>query len=130
MAFIPHTHDDGQPKPFEYLPAGAGLALEPGTALVFASGVLALATGATKPTYICQAKIEATEAGQTVPVIRVDGDCVFETELSEASTGIARGEKYTIDATGGKLTATAEGGVAEVVCFEGTATGSKVRVRF
>jgi hypothetical protein len=40
------------------------------------------------------------------------------------------GTKYTIAADGEMITATTESGVAEVMSYDGTAMGSKVRVRF
>lgn len=130
MGFIAHTHDDGQIKPFEWLPVAGSIAIQCGTALATADGLLILATGPTKPTYIAETDIAATTAGEHVPVTRVDGDLIYETQLSVASADIAVGAKYTIDATGGKITATATAGVAEVTSFDGTAAGSYVRVRF
>lgn len=129
MAFIIHAHDDGQPKPFEYLPAGGGLSLVPGTALTTAGGFLALATGETAPSYICETFVPETKEGDIIAVTRADGGRIYETQLAEAAAGIAIGGRLTIDATGGMLTGTA-GGSAEVVAFEGNAVGDKVRVRF
>lgn len=130
MAFLAHSHDDGQAKPFEYLPAGAGLTLEPGTALKMAGGLLAIASGTDVPTYISETSAESTTEGQTVAVSRVDGARIYETELSEAAKALALGARHTIDATGGRITATATGGAAEIVSFEGKAAGDRVRVRF
>jgi hypothetical protein len=131
MAFIAHTHDNGEPKPFEWKAAGAGLALVCGTALTMTDGVLALATGAALPTYIAETDIEATTAGQAVPVTRVADDVIYETQLSVDSASIAEGAAYTIDATGNKITATT-GGACEVVAFDTgkTASGDFVRIRF
>ena len=75
-------------------------------------------------------KVEQTTDGQMVHVERVREETVYETELSVASASIAKGAKYTIDTTGGMITATTDGGVAEVVDYDGTTAGSKVRVRF
>ena len=130
MSFLVHSHDDGQAKPFEYLPAGAGLTLEPGTALKMAGGVLAIASGTDVPAYISETSAASTTEGQTIAVSRVDGARIYETELSEAAEALSPGAKHTIDATGGKITATATGGAAEVVGYEGKAAGDKVRVRF
>lgn len=127
--FIPHIWNKGA-EPWEGVPAASGLALDVGTALVMASGKLAKATGAKKPEFICMQKVDATADGQLIHVERVKPETVYETELSVASTGIARGNKYTLDTTGGMITATTDSGVAEVVDFDGTTAGSKVRVRF
>ena len=111
------------------LTAGASAAIElsVGTAMT-ASGI---ATGTTAPKYISMStqKIEANETAK-VPVIPADADVIFETVLSADSASIAVGTKYTIDTTGGMITATSTSGVAEVVSFDGKAKGDKVRVRF
>ncbi len=128
--FIPQSYDNGNPKPFEYLPATSGIAVSSGTALTVTAGKLALATGTTAPSYISMAEVDATTDGQIIPVIRVAKDVIFETSLSVEIATIARGAKYTISADGNQITATTASGVAEVVSFDGTAAGSKARVRF
>ena len=127
--FKPHKWQN-QSEPWELVPAKTGLTLEPGVAMVYAGGALQKATGATAPTHICMEKVSATEEGQMIHAERVRPETEYETELSVASASIAVGAKYTIDANGEKITATTEGGVATVTAFDGTAAGSKVRVRF
>jgi len=127
--FIPEKYVRSQVEPWEQQPASAGLALKVGTAVKLADGKLAVCTGADKPGFISMSDVTAEKAGQMVPVERVREETIYETELSVDSEDIAAGAKYTIDATGGKLTATA-GGSAEVVSFDGTEAGAKVRVRF
>lgn len=128
--FIPEIWHNSESEPWELQPAANGLTLHVGTALAFASGNLAKATGGTKPEFICMEDVTTSKAGQKIHVERVRPETVYETVLSVASASIARGNKYTIDATGEKLTATTDSGVAEVVNFDGTAAGNKVRVRF
>ena len=127
--FYPEKRVRSQVEPWEQQPASAGLALKVGTAVKLDGGKLAKCAGADKPGFICMADVTAASDGQMVPVERVREETIYETELSVASADIARGEKYTIDATGEKLTATT-GGSAEVVSFDGTEAGDKVRVRF
>lgn len=127
MAFIQFNLQNGH-IPFEYRKAGA-LTLEIGTALTETDGLLAIATGTTAPTYISQYAGE-TKSGDLIPVTRVRKEQIYETELSVAGADIEAGAKYTIDATGGKITATETGGVAELVDFDGTTAGSRVLVRF
>ena len=127
--FFPHKWQN-QSEPWELQPVKNGLALEPGVAMAYSGGVLTKATGATAPTHICMEKVENTETGQMIHVERVRPETEYETELSVASASIAVGGKYTIDANGEKITATTESGVATVTSFDGTAAGSKVRVRF
>ena len=73
--------------------------------------------------------VEETTEGQMIHVERVREETVYETELSVASASIAKGQKYTMDANGEKITATT-GGSCEVVNFDGTEAGDKVRIRF
>ncbi len=129
--FLIHTTDDGRIPPFEYMPCSA-IAPKIGQAMVpNASGQLALATGTTKPAYIsvCERK-DAVEAGTIIPVIRVGADIIFETTASAAIASVKPGNKLTIHTDGAQVTATTEGGIAEVVETDGTEAGSKVRVRF
>lgn len=128
MFLIHKWHSESEP--WEKKPAANGLELHVGTALVFSSGNLAKATGGNKPEYICMEEVTTEEAGQMVHVERVRPETEYETELSVASASIKVGTKYTIAADGEMITATTESGVAEVMSYDGTAVGSKVRVRF
>lgn len=128
--FIPEIWHNSESEPWELQPAANGLELHVGTALTFSGGNLVKATGSNKPGFICMQEVTTNKAGQMIHVERVRPETVYETTLAVASAGIARGNKYTIDSTGEKLTATTDSGVAEVVNFNGTAAGSKVRVRF
>ena len=128
--FIPVKYFDGEPDPWENLPIATGKTVHVGTALAFSSGKLDIASATTIPEYICMEEAAGTVAGQTVNAIRVSPDTLYETTLSVQSTSIEAGKKYTIDTKGEMITATDTSGVAEVVSFEGTAAGSKVRVHF
>lgn len=131
MGFMIFQSDDGRIPPFEYLPCSA-ITPKMGMALTQTDGNLAIATGTTKPTYIsmCE-KAAACTAGDLIPVIRVQPDMTFETTCSAAFTSIKRGNKVTLHASSGlQVTATTSSGVAEVIDFDGTASGSYVRVRF
>lgn len=130
MAFLIHTTDDGRALPWEYLPAGT-ITPKVGMALTQTSGNLALASGTTKPTYISMREQEnALTAGDLIPVVRVQPDVIFETELSAAGTSLQVGQKVTIATDGLRVTATTTEGIAEIVEILGTAIGDKVRVRF
>jgi hypothetical protein len=129
--FLVHSTDDGRVPGIEYLPCGA-ITPKVGMALTQTNGNLAIATGTTAPTYIsmCE-RSSACTAGDIIPVIRVQKDMIFETTNSAAFTSINRGDKVTLhDTSGMQVTATTTSGVAEVVYFSGTATGSTVHVRF
>ena len=130
MAFLIHSTDDGRVLPWEYLPAGA-ITPKVGMALTQTSGNLALAAGSTAPTYICMREQEtAMTAGDLLPVVRVQPDVIFETELSAAGTSLKVGQKVTVATDGLSVTATTTDGIAEIVEILGTAIGDKVRVRF
>ncbi len=134
MAFLPFSYDDGQPRPWEYLPCSA-ITPKVGMALTQSSGNLAIATGTTKPTYISMVdKDAACTAGDIIPVIRVDSGIIFETTNSASFSGMNRGAKVTLHASNGmQVTATTSSGVAEVIDFDDVAaagTGGKVLVRF
>lgn len=131
MGFIPYSNEEGRVTPWEYLPCSA-ITPKIGMAMVQSSGNLAIATGTTKPTYICMAEYDAAvAAGTIVPVIRVNADEIFETTNSASLSGVNIGQKVTLHASSGlQVTGTTTSGVAEVVYKEADAAGSKVLVRF
>ena len=130
MAFKPHQTNDGRVPPFEYLPAGA-ITPKVGMALYMNAGNLAIASGTTKPTYICMCEKEtAVAAGDIIPVIRVDDGMIFAVPLSAAGTSLKLGNKVTLATGGLQVTATTTDGVAEIVGIIGTAVGDEVLVRF
>jgi hypothetical protein len=121
---------DGAVAPFEYLPCSA-ITPKNGMAMTMTGGKLAIASGTTKPSYICVAERDAAvTAGEIIPVIRVDDQIIFETQLSAAGTALNIGDKVTIAADGLRVTATKTDGVAEIVAIEDTAVGGNVHVRF
>ena len=130
MAFLPVTEKHDGIIPWEMMPCSA-IATFVGEAMVLSSGKLAKAGATDVPTYICmQENKAAVAAGQLVPVIPVSDDVIFETTFSAAATSIVPGNKVTLASDGGRVTATTTSGVAEVIAMEGTASGSKVRVKF
>lgn len=128
--FIPHIWHR-EPEPWEWKPAASGLELKVGTALAFSGGNLVVATGTTKPEFICMEDVTTTEAGQIIHVERIRPETEYETTLSEAPSGnLVLGSKYTLDANGERITATTTSGVATLTYFEGETVGSKCHVRF
>ena len=128
--FLIHSIDDGRNAPLEQLPAGA-ITPKVGLALTQTDGLLAVASGTTKPSYICMAqRAAAVASGTVIPVIRVGSDMIFETVFSASASSIKLGNKVTIASDGLRVTATTSSGVAEVVDMDGSASGSTVRVRF
>lgn len=130
MAFLVHSTDDHRVPHMEYHPCGA-IQPQVGMALVMNGGNLAIATGATKPTYISNRQdAAAREAGDIIPVLRVQSDTIFETTFAVAADAVKIGDKVTIHTDGMTVTATTESGVAEIVAMDGTAAGDKCWVRF
>lgn len=104
---------------------------EVGKAMTVTGGNLAVASGTTKPTYICMRHEDnAVTAGTPVPVMRIRDDMIFETTFSVAATSVKIGDKLTLSTDGMQVTATTEGGVAEVVEIIENTAGGHVRVRF
>lgn len=129
--FIPYSNEEGRVTPWEYLPCSA-ITPKIGMAMVLSSGKLAIATGTTKPTYICMEDYDAAvAAGTIVPVIRVQADEIFEVTNSASLSGVNVGQKVTLHASNGlQVTGTTTSGVAEIVRKDGDAAGSTVLVRF
>lgn len=130
MAFLIHAIDGRRDAAIEYLPAGT-ITPKVGMMLTLTSGLLAVASGTTKPTYMsmCERQTECT-SGELIPVIRVLPDTRFETTFNASASSIKPGNKVTLSTDGQQVTATTTDGVAEVVEMDGTASGSAVRVRF
>lgn len=128
--FLNIKTDDGHVAPFEKLPCSA-ITPKNGMAMVLNGGKLAIASGTTKPEFICVEEHDAAVAADTlVTVVRVDHDTVYQTTLSAAGTSLSLGDKVTIATDGLRVTATKTDGVAEIVYMDDTATGSMVHVRF
>jgi uncharacterized protein YwbE len=125
-----HTTDAGNIPGIEYIPCGA-IAPKVGQALYMDGGVLALATGTTKPTYVSMCEREtACTAGDLIPVVRVNADMIFATTFSASASSVKPGMKVTIATTGDQVTATTTDGIAEVVSMDGNTAGAGVLVRF
>lgn len=129
MAFLIHSTDDHRVAHLEYHPCGA-ITPKVGMALVMSGGVLAAATGTTKPTYIAMTSRDtACTAGEIIPVVRIQPDMLLETSFSADAAEVKLGNKVTISADGTQVTATTTSGVAEVVYMDGTDADSMCRVR-
>lgn len=130
MSFKTHTQDHSSVLPIEEQPCSA-IQPQVGMAMVMSGGLLVKATGITKPTYICVTQRSAVvEAGELVQVVPYDGGTILETEFAADAAAIKRGDKVTIHTDAMSVTATTNGGIAEVVHMSGTAQGSTCRVRF
>ena len=129
--FIPHSNEEGRVTPWEYLPCSA-ITPKIGMAMIMSSGKLAIATGTTKPVYICMAEYDAAvTAGTIVPVIRVNADEIFETTNSASLSGVNIGQKVTLHASNGlQITATTSSGVARLLQKDADASGSRCLVCF
>lgn len=136
MGFLPYKMRTGDLIPWEYLPCAA-ITPKVGMAMVqnATSGNLEIAKGTTAPTYICMAEYEnKVAAGDIVPVIRVDKETIYKVGNSAAMSAVKHGQKVALHASDGlQVTATTEGGVAEVMDYDDAAAagaGGTVLVRF
>ena len=103
-------------------------ALAIGTACVLSGGVLAAATGTTKPTHVTLA---AGAAGAEILCGRIESNQVYEVPVSAAPASLKVGAKVTLGTAGQQVTATTTDGVATIVSLNGaTAAGDLVLVRF
>lgn len=131
MSIIPHYYKSQMPDPWEAVEANTGLTALVGSALKLEAGKAALCAAADKPEFICMQDITDAEAGAAVLVIRVNEDTIYETQLGAETAGLTVGAKYQITADAdAKLGSAAEEGAAEVVSFDGTEAGARVRVKF
>ena len=130
MSIYPHYYNQ-MPDPWEAVEANEGLTALIGSALKIEEGKAALCAATDKPEFICMQDITDADAGAAVHVIRVNENTVYETQLEAETASLTVGEKYVITADAdAKLGNSTASGVAEVVSFDGTAAGSRVRVKF
>ena len=127
-----HYKRNGRPAPFEKYPVTGAEAVAVGEALVLSSGKLTKCGATAAPSFIAQEPCTGAEAtaGKEIAVVRVSKDVIYETELTADFSAIAAGAKVTLASTGLGVTATTTSGVAEIVGWDGKASGDKVRVRF
>lgn len=127
--FYIHTVEGGRVPAFEHYPAD-GITPKVGMAMVLTTGKLAIASGTTKPTHICQCeKSEACADGELIPVVPVTDGITFAVPTSVANS-VAIGSKVTIATDGLKVTATTTDGVATIVGKEGSIAGDIQYVKF
>ena len=129
MAFLLHTLDTADAPPLVELDAKSGTAYTIGLALTLTGGQAVAAAGTVKPSYICMTDKTAAE-GDKVQAVRVLASQVYDATLSTAGASLKPGAKVTLSADGTQVTATTEGGVAEIISMDGAASGDVVRVRF
>lgn len=130
MSFMIHSTGDNRVPQNHRAPCGA-ITPKVGMAMVLTNGVLATATGTTRPTHISMREQETPcTAGDMIYTIRAENDIVFETTFAADPAAVKVGDKLTIHTDGQQVTATKEGGVAEVVHIFEAAVGGKVHVRF
>lgn len=123
MAFLPYSYDDGQPVPTEYHKASGNIVVGLGMAL--SGGVLAASA---KPEYIALCDM-ASASEAVIPAMRITADTVFEAPLA-AATSLKVGSYADVSATGLTIANTTSNKNIQIVGMDGTAAGSKCRVRF
>jgi 3D (Asp-Asp-Asp) domain-containing protein len=111
-------------------PTTANTAIPADAAVSLASGKTAIATGTAKPAFISAGAVLSSAVPADTPAQIVLSHHVWETTFAVDPTAISEGDKVTIHTDGLQVTATTTGGVASVVRKFGSASGSKVWVRF
>lgn len=127
--FLAVKNDTGAVQPWEYLAAIAGT-YKAGQLLRWDSGCLWPIDDActNTPPYLCMADVTVEDDG-IVPVVRVSGDTVYETQLSANAAHAEPGVKLQVSA-GGLLADGAAEGTFEIVTLDGPDKGDTVRGRF
>ena len=122
MAFMIYATDDGRIPAWEYYEA-TGATPKVGMAMNLASGKLALASGVTKPDFICMREHgKAAVEGELIPVIAVTAGLVVECPC----TGVAVGDTISINSDG-VTAAKGTDGAGKVIAIPAT---GYARVRF
>ncbi|MGM9601402.1 MAG: hypothetical protein ACI3W5_07445 [Faecousia sp.] len=127
--FLPYKSDTGTLQPWEYMPAVAGT-YQAGQLLTVTNCKVAALSAAspTTPPYLCMADITVAE-GETIPVLRVAKNIIFETALDEEDESVEFGSMLEVS-KGGMFVDGHANGTFEVTWLEGTAAGSAVLGRF
>ena len=103
--------DDGHELPFEYMPCSA-ITPKYGMAMKVTGGKLAIATGETKPAYICaREESAAVTTGTIIPVVKVQPDQRWRVQ---STSNFTVGTAYTLSASGLGITTTSTSGVFTV----------------
>lgn len=134
MALMIHAYEDGQVRPWAYLPADDATYVV-GQALVMdaTNGYLVpVSSGVGEDTdegkhYVCMSNITIATAGGLLPVVASDDQMVWEIPLQSQNSSIKVGAAYTLHTDGLHLTNTTTKGCFTVLAFDGTAAGSLVR---
>jgi hypothetical protein len=130
MGFMIQSTGDHRVPVNKLLPCGA-ITPKAGMAMVLTGGLLAAASGTTKPTHICMEEHETAVAyGTLIHAVQVEPDITFGVPLSVKGDSLSIGHKVTIAADGLAVTATTENGVAQIEKICGTGVDDLVHVRF
>lgn len=122
MAFLPYEYQAGEIAQWTYLPCAAGSFTVGQAAVIVSDKAKPVSSGTGEDTgaglhYIAMFD-GAVSDGDIMPfVLASTSGLIFETELSAALTGAVPGNKYTIDSTGTKMTATQTDGCCEFIAL-------------
>jgi len=130
MSFLPFQYANGV-TPWEYLPAGA-ITPKVGMLLEFDANGQLIVCNKSIPQYISMAEhSSAVSAGTLIPVIKIEKDTVYETQLYGNVSTLPLGTLADIDATGLLLDGDAStDDVFRVEYVGGLTAGSTVRGKF
>lgn len=122
-------NNTGAVAPWEARPAKKG-AYQAGQVLTVSGGMLApITTLSTKtPEFLCMQSKTVEEAGDSLNVVAIDKDTVYEADLIDNASGLNLGEKMAVAAGG--LGVTTGAGTFFVLDWDGIEIGDRVRGRF
>jgi len=100
-------------EPLKELPVTDNEAISIGEALKLTSGKLTKASGTNKPTHIAYGAC-AAGTGNSVPVVDIEPDMEFETQMTANGSSLGIGAKVTLASDGLGVTATTTNGVATI----------------
>ena len=134
MALLIHAYEDGEVRPWQYLPADDAT-YTVGQALVMdaTNGYLVpVSSGVGEDTdegkhYVSMADMTIATAGDLLPVVATDDQMQWEIPLQAANSSLKVGAAYTLHTDGKSLTSTTTKGCFTVLSYDGTAAGDLVR---
>ena len=134
MAILIHAYEDGQVRPWQYLPADdATYAVGQPCVMDATNGYLVpVSSGVGQDIdegkhYVCMANTTIATAGDVLPVVASDDQMEWEIPLQAQNTSIKVGAAYTLHTDGMSLTSTTTKGCFTVLAYDGTNAGDKVR---
>ncbi len=133
MAVLIQSYDDGQVRPWTYVPAKAGT-YSAGLACVFDATngyVKAVVSGTGQDNQagkhcVCMSDVVVAADNGIIPVVQTDDQLTWAVPLQAANSSLKVGAAYTLYTDGKQLTSTTTNGCFTVTGYEGKGAGDLV----